>query len=46
MLSTNLMRYFFQLGYVTPDLDRAIEQYRERFGISESGLSEPEPGKA
>jgi|KBSSwiStaDraftv2_1062776.scaffolds.fasta_scaffold194719_2 catechol 2,3-dioxygenase-like lactoylglutathione lyase family enzyme len=35
MLSTNLMRYFFQLGYVTPDLDRAIEQYRERFGISE-----------
>jgi len=35
MLCANLMRNFFQLGYVTPDLDRAMELYRERYGVEE-----------
>jgi len=33
MLSADLMGCFFQLGYVTPDLDAAMALYRERFGV-------------
>ena len=35
MLPAKLMNGFFQLGYVTPDLDAAIALYGERFGVKQ-----------
>lgn len=39
---------FFQLGYVTRDLDAACADYRRKFGVSEFLINEPGPidGKA
>ncbi|MBG6120062.1 MULTISPECIES: VOC family protein [unclassified Sphingobium] len=34
---------FFQLGYVTRDLDTAIAAYRERFGATEFMINAPPP---
>lgn len=37
----NFFGGFFQLGYVTRDLDAAIAQYRKRFGEVEFAVNEP-----
>lgn len=34
---------FFQLGYVTRDLDRALEVYRQKYGDMEFLLLDPDP---
>ncbi|MDB5447327.1 MAG: hypothetical protein JWQ97_2644 [Phenylobacterium sp.] len=35
MLPATIMKGFFQLGYVTSDLDQAIVLYGERFGVKQ-----------
>ena len=39
----NYFKGFFQLGYVTRDLDAAIAQYSKRFGEVEFLINEPQP---